>query len=434
MKILVVGSGGREHALVWKIKQSAKVSKVFAAPGNGGIALDAECVDIKPEDINRLLEFAQKEKVGLTIVGPEMPLAKGIVDKFSRSGLKIFGPIEELARLESSKAFAKETMKRLGVPTADFKIFEDSAFAKKYIEEIKKYPVVVKADGLAAGKGVVICKTKKDAHAAIDDMMVKRVFGPSGDKIIIEDCLVGEEVSFLVVSDGKNFVPLASSQDHKRIFDSDKGPNTGGMGAYSPAPVVTQKMYDIIMNEIIKKLLNGLAREGKAYKGILYAGVMITKEGPKVLEFNVRFGDPETQAILPRLKTDLVDLCLASIEGKINEVKLEWKDKSCVCLVLASAGYPGDYKKGLEISGLEDAVWKTSPDTHIFHAGTKSFVKDGKLHITTNGGRVLNVVSLGDDIRQAIDNVYKAASRIKFEGMHYRRDIGYKALERDRGI
>ena len=421
MKVLIIGSGGREHALVWKIKQSPKVTKIYGAPGNGGISKDAECVDIKADDIKSLLQFAKQNKIGLTIVGPEAPLAAGIVDEFTKAGLKIFGPAKELARLEASKVFAKETMQRFGIPTADFEVFTDAQSAKLKAQIAKHYPIVIKADGLAAGKGVIIAKTKKEATDAIDDIMAKKIFGSAGDKIIIEECLEGEEASFLVISDGKNVAPLASSQDHKRIFDNDKGPNTGGMGAYSPAPVVDDAMHERIMSEAINPLIKGLAKEGKFYKGVLYAGIMITKTGPKVLEFNVRFGDPETQAILPRLDTGLVDLCFASIDGTIDKIKMEWKNKAAVCVVLAAGGYPGDYKKGLEISGLEDVS-----DAIIFHAGTKL----EKNKFVTSGGRVLNVVSLGENINQAIENVYKTIKKIKFEAMHFRKDIGYGALER----
>lgn len=435
MKILVIGSGGREHAIVWKLKQSPKLPKIYCAPANAGIASDAECVDIKADDIKGLLDFALKEKMDLTIVGPEVPLAAGIVDKFMRKGLNIFGPTKELAKLEASKVYAKEAMRRFNIPTASFEVFDCADKAMDWTNRSRlfdtHYPVVVKADGLAAGKGVVICKNRQEAQMAIEDMMVRKVFGRSGERIIIEECLKGEEASILAVSDGINVVPLASSQDHKRAFDRDKGPNTGGMGAYSPAPVITPQMYQRIMDEVIHPLINGLAKENKFYKGIIYAGIMITKDGPKVLEFNVRFGDPETQAILPRMKTDLIDLCFASIEDEIDELKLEWVDKASVCVVLASGGYPGEYKKGIEISGLEDAIQAGAPDTYVFHAGTQRRTNDeGRGTIVTDGGRVLNVVSLDDNVRQARDKVYKAIGKIKFEGMHYRKDIAHRALEK----
>ena len=439
MKILVIGSGGREHALVWKLKASPQSLRIYCAPGNGGIAQDAQLVDLKADDIKGLLDFSLKEKIDLTIVGPEAPLAGGIVNKFMQKGLNIFGPAKESALLEASKAYSKETMQRLNIPTAAFEIFDTPDKAIDFTNRVRlfaaHYPVVVKADGLAAGKGVIICRDRHQAQLAVEDMMVRKVFGKAGEKIVIEEHLEGEEASILVVSDGLNVIPLASSQDHKRVFDADKGPNTGGMGAYSPAPVVTEEMHKRIMDEIIYPLINGLAKENKFYKGILYAGIMITKEGPKVLEFNVRFGDPETQVILPRLKTDLLELCFASIEDKVDQLKLEWMDMASVCVVLSSGGYPGEYKKGFEISGLEDALWAGSPDTHIFHAGTK--IQNSELRIQnsekkylTDGGRVLNVVSLGDNIRQAIDKVYKAVSKIKFAGIHYRKDIGHRALER----
>ena len=436
MKILVIGSGAREHAIIWKLKQSLRRPKIYSAPGNGGIAGDAELADIPADDVKGLLGLALKEKIDLTIVGPEIALAQGITDKFMHKGLNIFGPTREMALLESSKAYSKETMKRLNIPTANFEIFDTPDRAMDFVNSPRlfatHYPIVVKADGLAAGKGVVICKNRQEARVTIEDMMVRKAFGRAGEKIIIEECLKGEEASILVVSDGLNVIPLASSQDHKRIFDGDKGPNTGGMGAYSPAPVVTDEIHRRIMNETISPLLSGLAKENKFYKGVLYAGIMITKDGPKVLEFNVRFGDPEAQAILPRLETDLIDLCFASIEDKIDEIKLKWKNKSSVCVVLASGGYPGEYKKGFEILGLEDALREGSPDTYIFHAGTeRRAAGDGRrAAIVTSGGRVLNIVSLGDNIRQAIDKVYKAVSKIKFEGAHYRKDIGHRALER----
>jgi phosphoribosylamine--glycine ligase len=396
--------------------------------------MDAQVVEIMPEDIKGLLDFALKEKIDLAIVGPEVPLGEGIVDRFMHKGLDIFGPTKELANLEASKAYAKEIMRRFNIPTAHFEIFDSPDKAMDFTNRPRlfaaHYPIVVKADGLAAGKGVVICKDRLEAQRAIEDMMVRKIFGRAGEKIVIEEHLEGEEASVLVVSDGLSVIPLASSQDHKRVFDGDKGPNTGGMGAYSPAPVVTEEMHKRIRGEIIHPLISGLAKENKFYKGVLYVGVMITSEGPKVLEFNVRFGDPETQAILPRLKTDLLDLCFASIEDKIDKMKLEWKSQSAVCLVCASAGYPGEYKKGFEVSGLEDALCEGYPDTYIFHAGTKSQITNHKSQIVTNGGRVLNVVSLGENIRQAIDKVYRAVRKIKFEGIHYRKDIAQRALER----
>lgn len=422
MRILVIGSGGREHALAWKIKQNPKVKKIYASPGNAGIEELAEIVDIKPDDIKGLIRFAESKNIDLTVVGPESPLVNGIVDEFEKEGLKIFGPNKFASQLEGSKVFAKQMMLKFGVPTANFKVFNEYQKAKDYVGSLKP-PIVLKADGLAQGKGVIIASSPREGCGAIDLMMVDRIFGSAGTKIVIEDCLVGEEASILVLSDGKNVVPLASSQDHKRVFDNDQGPNTGGMGAYSPAPVVTDEMFKRIIDEIINPTIKGMSQEGQPYKGILYAGVMITEDGPKVLEFNVRFGDPEIQAILPRLKTDLVDLMEASIEGKLAGMKLEWDKRFCVCVVLASGGYPGECEKEKKISGLDEL--KTAPDIFVFHAGTKKFGKD----IVTNGGRVLNVVGLGDTIEQAIECTYKAVEQISFEGMQYRKDIGKKALK-----
>jgi len=423
MKVLVVGSGGREHTLVWKIAQSKKVDKIFCAPGNGGIKDQAELVNIKADDTEGLLKFAKKNNVDLTVVGPETPLVKGIVDRFSEGGLKIFGPPKDLAMLEGSKVFSKEAMKRFGVPTADFKVFDNPDEAKEYLKE-KRSPIVVKADGLAAGKGVVVAKTVPEAEQAIDDMLVKKIFGTAGERIILEDCLEGEEASILVFSDGKNIAPLVSSQDHKRIFDNDRGPNTGGMGAYSPAPIVPEGMLGDIINLVFRPIIDGLAKEGKFYKGVLYAGLMLTKKGMVVLEFNVRFGDPETQAILPRLKSDLVDALMACIEGSLDKINLEWDGRTCLCVVCASKGYPGSYEKHIEIHGLEDA--RKIKDIIAFHAGTTC--EDGK--IFTNGGRVLGVTGLGDDIKSAKEYTYKAIDAIRFDGMHYRKDIGDKAIRR----
>ena len=422
MKVLVIGSGGREHALVWKLAQSPKVEKIYGAPGNPGIAQIGECVNISPTDIKGLADFAEKEGVDLTVVGPEAPLVAGIVDEFENRGLKIFGPSKEAAKLEGSKAFSKEMMKKYGVPTADFEVFDDPEKAKKYIKE-KGAPIVVKADGLAAGKGVVVARNVEEALEAIDKIMIEKVFGDAGNRVVVEDCLFGEEASYLVVTDGENFIPLATAQDHKAVFDGDKGPNTGGMGAYSPAPVLSKEMEKEVQERVIKPILRGMKEEGHPFKGILYAGLMITEEGPKVLEFNVRFGDPEAQVILRRLKTDLVDVCQSVIEGNLID-SLEWIPETAICVVLASKGYPGKYEKGKVITGIEEA--EKIDNVVVFHAGTA--IKDGKL--VTNGGRVLNVTALGKDVVEARENVYKSIEKIHFDGMHYRKDIGLKALKR----
>lgn len=430
MRILVIGSGGREHALVWKIAQSKLVDKIFCAPGNAGIAKIAECVDIKAEDILRLLEFARKEKIDLTVVGPEVPLSLGIVDEFLKYNLKIFGSNKSAARMEASKIFSKELMAKYNVPTANFKVFEDLVEAKKYINKIGA-PCVIKADGLAAGKGVVVAKTVEDAIAAAESMLKDKVFGEAGRRIIVEECLQGEEASILVFTDSKSVLPLASAQDHKRVFDNDQGQNTGGMGAYSPAPVVTKELFEEILKKVIYRTIDGLVKEGIDYKGVLYAGIMITKDGPKTLEFNVRFGDPETEAILPRLKSDLVEVMLALSEGKLSRVKnLEWDSRVCVCVVCASGGYPGNYEKDKVISGLEDV--EKMKDITVFHAGTKARIVNDpgqrqEVEYLTNGGRVLGVTGLGRTIKDAIDNTYRAVEKISFDGMHYRKDIGYRA-------
>ena len=422
MKVLVIGSGGREHALVWKLAQSPKVEKIYGAPGNPGIAQIGECVNISPTDIKGLADFAEKEGVDLTVVGPEAPLVAGIVDEFENRGLKIFGPSKEAAKLEGSKAFSKEMMKKYGVPTADFEVFDDPEKAKKYIKE-KGAPIVVKADGLAAGKGVVVAQSVEEAIEAIDRIMIEKVFGDAGNRVVVEDCLFGEEASYLVVTDGENFIPLATAQDHKAVFDGDRGPNTGGMGAYSPAPVLSEEMEKEVQERVIKPILRGMKEEGHPFKGILYAGLMITEEGPKVLEFNVRFGDPEAQVILRRLRTNLVDICQSVIEGKLID-SLEWIPETAICVVLASKGYPGKYEKGKVITGIEEA--EKIDNVVVFHAGTA--IKDGEL--VTNGGRVLNVTALGKDIVEARENVYKAIEKVHFDGMHYRKDIGLKALKR----
>jgi len=423
MRILVVGSGGREHALVWRIAQSKLVDKIFCVPGNGGISQLAECVDIKADNIPGLLEFARREKIDLTVVGPEASLVAGIVDEFSHYKLPVFGPQKKAAQLEQSKAFAKQLMMHYGVPTANFRVFVNIDEAKKYIGA-RGAPCVIKADGLAQGKGVVVAKTIEEANRAANAMLVNRVFGDAGKRIIVEDCLVGQEVSILCFTDSKVIVPLVTSQDHKRIFDNDLGPNTGGMGAYSPAPVVTKELFDEIMQKVFSRIVAGLNAEGIEYRGILYAGIMLTKSGPQVLEFNVRFGDPETQVILPRLKTDLVEVMLAVVNQKLSRYPaLEWDERACVCVVCASKGYPGEYTKDKEIFGLDEAA--KLPDVVVFHAGTK---KVGS-KITTSGGRVLGVTGLGATIKEAINKTYQAVEKIKFEGMQYRKDIGGKALK-----
>jgi len=428
MRVLIIGSGGREHCLAWKISQSSLVKKIYCAPGNGGTEGIAENVNIAADDISALLYFALKEKIDLTVVGPESPLVEGIVDRFEEKGLKIFGPSKDLALLEGSKVFAKEFMHKAGIPTADFQSFDNYIQAKMYIES-KDAPLVVKADGLAAGKGVIVCKTKGDAFGALDLIMTDKVFGDAGNKVVIEDFIDGEEVSILAFVDGETVLPMVASQDHKRALDGDKGLNTGGMGAYSPAPLLDKEGFDKVIKKVFNPLVKTLKKEGKVYKGILYAGLMMKDNEPYVLEYNVRFGDPEIQAILPKLKSDLMDVMVKTIKGKLKGAKLEWDERSCVCVVLASGGYPGKYEKGKEITGLEKL--KHKEDIFVFHAGTKKEEKEegkkGKL--VTNGGRVLNVVSLGSDIKDAQDKVYKAIKSIDFEKMHYRTDIGNKALK-----
>ena len=433
MRILVIGSGGREHALVWKIAQSRLCDKIFCAPGNGGILQQAECIDIKADDVASLLEFARREKIDFTVVGPEAALAAGIVDEFRNYNLRIFGPEKKAAQLEASKIFAKELMAKYNVPTAAFRVFDNAGEAKKYIEAIGS-PCVVKADGLTAGKGVIVAKTIDEAKLAVDAMLQEKIFGAAGSRVIIEECLEGQEASILVLADSREVVPLASSQDHKRIFDNDSGPNTGGMGAYSPAPVVTPALFKEILDKIIYRTIDGLAKDGIDYKGVLYAGVMLTKSGPKTLEFNARFGDPETEAILPRVNSDLLEVMLAASEGKLSKVAksggLIWDERACVCVVCASKGYPGDYEKEKEISGLDEAA--KMKDIVVFHAGTKSVPASQRPSVPdkylTSGGRVLGVTGLGKTIKEAIERTYQAVGKINFEGMHYRKDIGRRAL------
>ena len=427
MNVLVIGSGGREHALAWKILQSASVDKIYAAPGNAGISELAECVDIKADDISGLLKFAKEKKVGLTVVGPEAALVGGIVDEFEKANLKIFGPTKAAAQLEGSKVFAKEFMAKHNIPTARFKVLSDSEEAKKYIQTLNVAPVVIKADGLAAGKGVIVAKTIQEALDAVESIMIKKIFGDAGNKIIIEECLEGQEVSILAISDGEDFVILEPSQDYKCIFDDDKGPNTGGMGAYSPTSVISEEASYEIKNSIIKRAITGMLVDENKFKGVLYAGLMITKDGPKLLEFNVRFGDPETQAIFPRLTSDLVEVMLKSIEGELKEVELSWDERKCVCVVLASGGYPNSYEKGKVISGLENI--KSEEGIFVFHAGTSFNNPNEKKQIVTSGGRVLGVTALGSDIKETIVRVYENIKKITFEGMYFRKDIAQRAVQ-----
>lgn len=423
MKVLVIGSGGREHALCWKIRQSQKVRKIFCAPGNAGISRIAECINIKADSLEDLIEFARYESIDLTVVGPEAPLTSGIVDLFQKEGLKVFGPAQSAAELEGSKAFAKNLMRKYGIPTAEYKTFSSFLEAENYIR-LKGAPIVVKADGLAAGKGVIIAETVQDAIDAVRMMMKDKIFGSAGKKVVIEECLKGEEASFLAFTDGETVIPMASAQDHKRIFDGDKGPNTGGMGAYSPAPVVTEDMERKIMDRVMIPTVRAMKADGRKYKGVLYAGLMIDKGEPKVLEFNVRFGDPETQPILMRLDNDIIDIFNAVIEGELRGKELRWKKDASVCVVLASDGYPGSYRKGEVITGLEEA--EAMDGVVVFHAGTT--LENG--NILTDGGRVLGVTGLDTDIKSAITKTYSAVNKIHFNGMQYRRDIGLRAIER----
>ncbi len=423
MKVLIIGGGGREHALVWKIAQSPKVKKIYCAPGNAGIADLATCLPINSGDINKLVEFAKKEKIDLTIVGPEDPLCNGIVDIFEKEGLKVFGANQKAVEIESSKSFAKDLMNKYGINTAAGKTFTSYKKAEDYIRKTGA-PVVVKADGLAAGKGVIVCETVSKAIDALKLIIKKRAFGDAGNKVVVEECLTGEEASFLAFTDGKNLLPLPSSQDHKAIYDNDQGPNTGGMGAYSSAPIIDRYMHKKIMEEVMMPTIQAMASEGRPYKGVLYAGLMIDKDRIKVLEFNARFGDPETQPLLMRIKNDIVPIMEATIEGTLDKCKLEIDDRATVCVVMASKGYPGSYKKGIPISGLKDV--KRMKDVVVFHAGTD---KKGKT-IVTNGGRVLGVTALGNSVKKAISRAYSAVSKITWGGVYYRKDIGQKALKR----
>lgn len=422
MKVLVVGGGGREHALVWKLKQSPKVDKIYCAPGNAGISEIAECVDIKADNIDALLDFVKYNWIDLTVVGPEVPLTEGIVDAFVKEGRRIFGPDSSGARLEGSKMFSKDFMQKYGLPSAEYKTFTSYSQAEEYVR-LKGAPIVIKADGLAAGKGVIVAETVNEALEALKLIMKDKAFGAAGDRVVVEQCLKGEEASFMILTDGETVVPLVTSQDHKQIFDGDKGPNTGGMGAYSPAPIVTEDLSDEIMRSIIDPLMNGLKRENINYRGVIYVGVMVCDGKPYVLEFNVRFGDPEAQPILARLDSDLFELLKATAEGKLKDVRVSWKSDTSICVVLASEGYPGPYTKGKVIEGLD--AFKNDDNVVVFHAGTD--LNNGE--VVTSGGRVLGVTALGNSIKAAQDNVYEAVKKIRFEGMQYRKDIADKAIK-----
>ncbi|MGV1098299.1 phosphoribosylamine--glycine ligase [Thiovibrio sp. JS02] len=426
MNVLVVGSGGREHALVWKLKQSPRVEAIFCAPGNAGISSHATCVEISSTAIDDLIAFAKKERVGLTVIGPEVPLSLGIVDRFEQEGLRVFGPRRKAAQLEGSKVFMKDLLKKYAIPSAFYESFTDREAALRYIEK-QGAPLVVKTDGLAAGKGVIVATTVEEAKAAVDLFMKEKAFGEAGSRVVVEEFLRGEEASFLAFTDGKTILPLPSSQDHKAIFDGDQGPNTGGMGAYSPAPVVTEAVHRQVMEKVMYPTVQALAAEGCPYKGVLYAGLMIDNGIARVLEFNCRFGDPEAQPLLMRLEGDLVEVMEAVIDGRLAEVSLAIDPRPTVCVVMAAGGYPGSYEKGKVIRGLAQAGQRR--DVVVFHAGTSR--RDGE--VVTNGGRVLGVTALGATVQDAIAKAYAAVGDISWDGCYYRKDIGGKALGRTGG-
>lgn len=423
MRILVIGGGGREHTMAWKLAQSKNVEKMYAIPGNPGMASVAECIDnISITDNDALVAFAKEHKIDLTAVGPEVPLANGIVDAFSAAGLKAFGPSKVAAEIEGSKAFSKDLMKKYHIPTAKYEVFTDAKAARTYVEA-EGAPIVIKADGLAAGKGVIVAMTLDEALNAVDSIMCDHTFGNAGSRVVIEECLIGEEASLLAFTDGETIVPMISSQDHKRAFDGDRGPNTGGMGTYAPAPVITPEVLAIVQRDILEPTIKAMAQEGRKYIGCLYAGLMITADGPKVIEFNARFGDPETQVVLPLLDGDLAEIMLACIDGKLSSAKVNWKKEAAVCVVMAAGGYPASYKKGDEITGIADAE---AGGSIVFHAGTA--MSDDK--IVTNGGRVLGVVATASDIKEAVAKAYVATKKIKFDNCQYRNDIAYRAMDR----
>jgi phosphoribosylamine---glycine ligase len=419
MRVLVIGGGGREHALVWKISQSPKVTDIYCAPGNAGTAEIADNLPIAADQVDQLLEFAQKNEIGLTVVGPEQPLVMGIVDQFEKKGLRIFGPTGRAAELEGSKAFSKNIMKKYGLPTADYEIFNSHELAQRYFDK-ETGPIVVKASGLAAGKGVILCSNSAEGLNAVNTIMKDKSFGEAGDQVVIEEFLEGQEVSVLAFSDGNTVLLMDSAQDHKSALDGDKGLNTGGMGAYSPAPIFTNILRQNVHDKIMLPLVQAMKSEGRPYKGILYAGLMLTKNGPKTLEFNARFGDPETQPLLVRMESDIVPLFEACIDGTLDQHELRWKAEPSVCVVMAAEGYPGSYEKGKEISGLDEA--RSLLDVVVFHAGTKT--EEGK--VLTNGGRVLGVTATGTDTPTAIKKAYEAVDNIQWDGIHFRKDIGHR--------
>jgi phosphoribosylamine--glycine ligase len=419
VKVLVVGGGGREHAIIWKLKQSKRVDKLYCAPGNGGIAQDACCVDIQAKDIDAMVAYAKKEGIDFCVVAPDDPLAMGMVDAMEASGILCFGPSQKAAMIESSKVFAKDLMKQYGIPTAGYGAFTDAAEAKKYAREIG-YPVVVKADGLALGKGVIICEDEQQADRAIEDVMVHKLFGEAGQLAVIEEFMTGPEVSVLCFTDGVTIRPMISAQDHKRAFDDDMGPNTGGMGAFAPSMAYTPELAAQVETQIMRPTVDAMMAEGRKFKGVLYFGLMLTKEGPKVLEYNARFGDPETQAVLPMLKNDLMEIFLAVAQERLHEISLQWAAGSAVCIVMASGGYPMAYKTGYPIHGIEQAVEREH--VWVFHAGTK--VKEDE--IVTTGGRVLGVTACGESHDDAIRRAYAGVDRIQFKDMYFRKDIGIK--------
>lgn len=423
MRVLVVGSGGREHALAWKLAQSSKVTKLYAAPGNAGIAGLAECAAIDASEVRRLAEFAERQKIDLTVVGPELPLTLGIADEFQRRGMRIFGPSQAASTIEGSKVFAKRLMKKQNIPTGFFQTFYRAEDAKQYIQDVGT-PIVVKADGLASGKGSLVCRTLAEALDAVKMIMEEKIFGDAGERVVVEEYLMGEEASFLAFTDGETVLPMPSSQDHKPAYDNDQGPNTGGMGAYSPAPMMTEEVQRKAVEQIMLPVVKGMDAEGKRYKGVLYAGLMVKEGEPKALEFNARLGDPEAQPLLVRMRSDLIPILEAVIDERLHEIKIEWREEAAVCVVMASGGYPGPFEKGKIIQGVEAA--SKLKGVFIFHAGTA--FKDGKL--VTAGGRVLGVTALGKGIKEAIERAYEAVKLIRWEGVHYRTDIGKKALTR----